>query len=214
MTTFILVRHGQSQANLDYCFAGQSDSPLTQQGVLQAEKLSAWVTSHYHIHKIYASDLCRAYQTAIPVAQTLGLDIIKNPNFREIYAGLWQGQPFEHINSLYMDDYGLWLGDIGQARCTQGESVRELSQRVFQEMCHLAEENVGQTLLIATHATPIRAFQTLCQKGDILCAKDVPWVANASVSVCVYDSGKFEFTLIGYNDYLDDLKSTFPAGVV
>ena len=189
-----MIRHGQSQANLDFRFAGQSDSPLTEQGVLQAERLTEWVAGHYTIDKIYSSDLCRAYQTAVPVARRMGLDIIKDESFREIFAGRWQGQAYELIKETYADDYACWLSDIGRARCTEGES--------------------GKTVLISTHATPIRAFQTVCQRGDVSFAKDVPWTANASVSVCVYEKGEFSFSLIGYNDYLADLKSKFPSGIV
>lgn len=214
MTTFILVRHGQSQANLDACFAGQSNPSLTEQGILQAERLAAWVADHYKIDRIYASDLTRAYQTALPLSKMLHLDIETDMAFREIYAGLWQGQPFEYIKKTYARDYSMWLEDIGNAVCTGGESVRDLSLRVYQKMCQIGEREEDKTVIIFTHATPIRAFQTLCEKGDIAYAKDVPWTANASVSLCIYDGEKFRFTLVGYNDFLDDLKSAFPSGIV
>lgn len=214
MTVFVMIRHGQSQANLDFRFAGQSDSPLTEQGIQQAERLAEWVTGQYCIDRIYSSDLCRAYQTAVPVARRMGLDIIKDESFREIFAGRWQGQAYELIKETYGDDYACWLSDIGRARCTEGESVRELAERVTLRMKELGEKESGKTILISTHATPIRAFQTVCQRGDVSFAKDIPWTANASVSVCVYEKGIFSFDLIGYNDYLDDLKSKFPSGIV
>ena len=49
MTTLILVRHGQSEANLDKCFAGQTNPDLTQMGHEQAEALSTWIIENFKI---------------------------------------------------------------------------------------------------------------------------------------------------------------------
>lgn len=214
MTKFILIRHGQSTANVDLKFAGQTNPELTEKGVLQAEKLCEWVLSNYKIDKIYASDLSRAYNTAKPIAEKSKLSIVENKEFREIYAGKWQGKSYDSIKEDFFDDFFVWLNDIGKARCTDGEYVKELADRVYNEIKRLAELENGKTVLISTHATPIRAFQTICTKGDIAFAKDVQWTANASVSVCTYDKGEFKFELLGYNEYLKDLKSEFPNAVV
>ena len=156
----------------------------------------------------------RAYYTAIPIADKLKIKIIKNKIFREIYAGKWQEQSFEYIKKQYFDDYSVWLNDIGNACCTDGESVRQLSERVVNAIKILSENEKEKTIVISTHATPIRAFQTVCEKGDISFAKDVVWTANASVTVCEYTNGNFNFKLSGYNEFLADLKSTFPSSVV
>ena len=214
MTRFIITRHGQSIANLNFVFAGQSNFDLTEQGKAQAEKLAEWVVENYKIDKIYSSDLNRAYQTALPIAEALGLEITRDEALREINAGKWESQPYELIKKEYAADYGVWLNNVGCARCTDGESVKELSERVMKRILELGEAEAGKTVLISTHATPIRALQTLCETGDIKNAKDVAWVANASVSVCEYDKGTLKFTLCGYNEYLEDLKSKFPSGVV
>ena len=59
MTTLILVRHGQSVANLERIFAGHTDIPLTELGLLQAERTAAYL-EEYPIDCIYSSDLLRA----------------------------------------------------------------------------------------------------------------------------------------------------------
>ncbi|MBQ9481523.1 MAG: hypothetical protein IJU84_05120, partial [Clostridia bacterium] len=43
--------------------------------------------------------------------------------------------------------------------------------------------------------------------------KDVPWVANASVSVFDYENGRFTALTVGEDAYLEALKTTFPANV-
>lgn len=214
MTKVILVRHGQSEANLNMCFAGQCNPDLTELGYKQAERFSKWVIENYKIDKIYASDLLRAYNTAKPTADQLNLPIIKNINFREINGGKWENVKFEKLLTDYAEDYGLFVNDIGNSRCSEGESVKELSIRVLAELKKVCEDNPDKTILIATHATPIRAIQTILQKGDISYAKDVPWTPNASATVLKYEDGKFDFEIIGYTDYLDGIKSQLPSSIV
>lgn len=78
------VRHGQSQANLDKVFAGQSDAKLTPLGRTQAEEIRP-VLDGIPFDKVYSSDLSRAYDTqgiALP-----GYESEKLPQLREIDVG-------------------------------------------------------------------------------------------------------------------------------
>ena len=211
MTKIILARHGQSEANINLYFAGQYDAGLTEQGRLQAELLANWVFENYKIDKIYSSDLKRAYDTAVPLAEKCNLGIIKTSNFREIFAGDWQAMPYDTIKNTYTEDWKVWLEDIGNSGCTNGETVEELSKRVVKEITRIAKENDGKTIFIATHATPIRAIMTVFQKGNISFAREVDWTPNASVTVCNFDDGNIEFELVGYNDFLENLKSAFTS---
>lgn len=214
MTKLILVRHGQSEANLTKRFAGHYNCDLTQSGKLQAEKVAEFLTANFNIDKIYSSDLLRAYNTAVPTANKLGLDIIKDTQLREISAGDWEGNEFDEILNKFPNDYNVWLNDIGNAVCTNGESVKALYERVLNEITRICKENEGKTILITTHATPIRAFQTYVQNGDFTAMRDITWVPNCSTTLCAYDNGKFSFEYIGFNDYLEELKTKFPSGKV
>ena len=214
MTTLIIVRHGQSVANLTRCFAGQTNPDLTATGMAQANLLALWLTQNYKIDKIYASDLIRAYHTAKPTADILNLPVITSNRLREINGGYWQGVSYADISEKYRDDYSLWLHDIGRAKCTGGESVLELSARVVEEVQRIAEDNSGKTILIVTHATPIRALQSYYEKGSVDSMRDVDWVPNTSSTICCYEDGKMHFNLVGYDNYLNNFKSEFPAGLV
>ena len=75
MTRIILIRHGQSIANFIGKFAGHSDFDLTELGHRQAELAAGYLLKNEKIDKIYASDLLRAYNTAVPTAKALGLEI-------------------------------------------------------------------------------------------------------------------------------------------
>ena len=66
MTTLLLIRHGQSQANLTRCFAGHLDAPLTQLGQQQAACTAEFVANAYSVDAVYGSDLLRAFDTVHP----------------------------------------------------------------------------------------------------------------------------------------------------
>lgn len=214
MTKLIFVRHGQSVANLKQVFAGQTNPDLTEQGHRQAEALSDWIAENYKIDAIYSSDLIRAYNTARPIADKLKLSITKTEKLREIYSGKWQGVSYSEIKENYPQEYGVWLSDIGNVVCPGGESFVELAERVKAEVLSIAERHSGQTVIITTHATPIRALMAEFEKGSITLAKDVPWTSNTSVSIAECENGILKFTLVDYTDYLSDLKSKFPSGIV
>ncbi len=213
MTTLILVRHGQSEANKTQSFAGHYDAELTELGLLQAEAAADYIQSNYNPSVVYASDLSRAYNTGNVIARKLKIPIIKNENLREIRAGEWEGKKLRDLMVDYSDDYNLWLTDIGNAVCTNGESVTELAKRVFTTLETIAEENPLQTVVVATHATPIRAIMTLVQIGSLDKMKDIAWMPNASISVLQYNGGRWNFTLTGFDSYLIELKSEIPPNV-
>ena len=213
MTTLLLIRHGQSLANLTRFFAGHTDVALTDLGLRQAECTAEFVVSRYPIARVYASDLKRAYQTGEVVARRLHLPIIADENLREIYAGQWEGLPFTEIAEQYPEDYHCWFTDIGHCRPTGGESTEELLERAEMVLEKIAMENPGSVVAVATHATVIRAVQSQISGVGLAGMKDVPWVVNASVTELHYENGKFTLGKIGQAAHLQELRTDMPANV-
>ena len=213
MTSLLLIRHGESRANREGFFAGQADVPLEEKGLSQARITADFIVRNYSVDRVYASDLCRAYDTGKAVADLLGLEVIPDPRLREIFSGKWQGQKFTDIIAQYGEDYQVWLTDIGNCVCTGGESVAQLGQRVLAALTDIATENPGKTVVIATHATPIRVLQCLLGGFALNRMKDIPWVSNASVTEITYDAGVWMLGKIGQDAHLFDLKTTFCANV-
>lgn len=213
MTKFILVRHGQSQANLDESFAGHYNAPLTEYGHAQARATAKYVAEHYRIDAIYSSDLIRAYDTGKPASELLGIEIIPEKGLREIFEGKWSGEKFLEIARKYPEDFRVWRNDIGHARCTDGESTEELLARVRATLERIALENDGRTVLVTTHATPIRVMQTYAETGSLDAMQNIPWVTNASVSELEYDGGVWRVTRVSYDEHLGELKTERPRNV-
>lgn len=213
MVTLILERHGQSEGNTLKLFTGHTDVGLTSLGVEQVKKSAEYIAQNYKIDKIYSSDLKRAVDTAKFVADKTGLEIIKSEKLRELYAGKWDGIQFDEIEKNYAEDWKIWCDDVGNSRCTGGESVKELGERFLVAITDIAEENDGKTVLVATHATPIRVTQCLLGGLPLSEMKNVPWGTNASLTVLQYDNGGWTMVKASYDDHLGEMKTSLPANV-
>ena len=85
----------------------------------------------------------------------------------------------------------------------------QLAERIYKRFSEIAEDNPDKTVVIATHATPVRAMQSLALTGGLEKMKDIPWAPNASVTVMEYENGKFSCSLISYATHLEELNTTW-----
>lgn len=211
-TKIYMVRHGFSVANNDKRFTGQSDIPLNEVGERQAALTGAYFENR-SLDALYASDLLRTCQTAEPIAKASGLPIQKEKGLREIFAGQWEGRLFADLERDYPVDYKIWREDVGRARCTGGESVQELADRVLKTVARLAEAHPGETICLVTHATPIRVLCTATSGLPMEEMAAVPWVSNASVNEFYYEQGEFSRGEIDQTDHLGELQTKLPQNV-
>ena len=213
MTKLLIIRHGQSEANLQGIFVGHTDSPLSDLGKRQAEATADYIVNTFHVDAVYASDLERAFVTGKAVADRLGLTVTPVRGMREIFAGDWETVKFDTLSTEYGEPYQLWLRNIGLAQATNGESIARLQERVVAALRAIGEENHSKTVVVATHATPIRTFMHHCSGLPLDEMKNTPWVSNASVTVAEYENGAFTIVTPGYDAHLGEMRTALPKNV-
>lgn len=208
----ILVRHGQSEGNLVRSFLGHTDLDLTELGHKQAECTAQYLKNE-KIDVIYSSDLKRAWNTAEHIAAKKNLSIIADSELREIFAGEWENRLFNDLETEFSEDFKCWREDIGNAAPTGGESVKALYNRIISELLRISKMYEGETVCIATHATPIRMACVKARGFSVEQAKDVDWVKNASVTVIDVENGNFTMVKEGYYEHMGALVSGLPKNV-
>lgn len=211
MTTLIVVRHGQSQSNLEKRFTGQGNTELTELGRMQAERTAEFLKD-YPISVIYASDLNRAMDTARPTAAMHGLEIIPTPMLREVSAGQWEGKTYDQLMEEFEESYSKWLNDLGRAHPEGGESAVEVAERVYKEVDRILEAHCGQCIALFTHATPTRLLGCRWFGYAPEDAAKMTGCGNASVSVVEYDDeGNFRVVHYGYDEHQGELATRLPG---
>ena len=122
---------------------------------------------------------------------------------REIFAGDWEGRHFDELDDAYPEERRLWKEDIGHAQPVGGESVAHLYERVVACVKQIAKENLGKTVFIGTHATPIRSLEAYARGYGVDRMKELPWPTNASLSVYRSDGEKIECVSYSFDAFQD-----------
>jgi probable phosphoglycerate mutase len=158
--TIHLIRHAESLWNVERRYQGQGDSGLTELGRAQAAALAtALPVLVPHADLLIASDLPRAFDTAVPTAAALGLEIETDTRLRELDMGTWSGRL---ISEMAQEEPALVAAfAAGQdVRRGGGEVFAEMRKRVaaaiddlFARALDLAADPV---VLAFTHGGPIR----------------------------------------------------------
>ncbi len=205
-TRILLLRHGQSVANVEKFFAGQTNIPLTPLGVRQAE-LAAESLKDLHIDRIFSSSLDRAYDTALPFAKMRGLEVVRISDFIEWGAGDWEGMRFNTLKESYPEEYYYWRNDIANLTMPNGESAVQVRLRMGKALDRLAEECSGLTVLVACHGGVIKTVPSYFAQCDdkIFNRTSVP--TNCSITEIVYENGVGRVERYSDDTHLGEMKS-------
>ena len=155
MTEIIIIRHGETEWNKTGCFQGHSDVPLSAEGRAQAAMLGKNLSVD-HVDMIYASDLTRAMETAAPLAQRFGLEVISDPQLRELNFGAWEGRNFNDVNAENPNAMKNFYTDPEQADIPESEPFPEFQRRVAGRVREIVAQERGKRIVIVSHGASIR----------------------------------------------------------
>jgi probable phosphoglycerate mutase len=155
MPIFLLIRHGENDYVKKGRMAGHTSGVhLNETGRIQAQALAERLKDA-PIKAIYSSPLERALETAAPLAQALGLEIIQRPGLIETDIGEWAGKTFKSLARLKV-----WRAvqfTPSRVRFPGGESFQETQFRICQELEALSALHEPKDLIACfSHADPIK----------------------------------------------------------
>ena len=205
MTRIILVRHGQSEANLNKTLAGQSNVPLTPLGQAQANAVAKYIVPGENITAVYSSDLDRAYDTALPTAKALGLSITTDKRLREVDLGALVGHRRDRLEREFPDFHNTVVEYPALKKYPGGECPADAYDRIKECICEIAERHHGETVLIASHGGIIRRFLFYALGFSRLEEGSVPPIPNTAVSTLEWDGEKMTLLDINSTKHLEYL---------
>ncbi len=151
----LLIRHGETSWNLEQRYQGQQDSPLSNSGLMQAEKTAVFL-SRFKIDAVYTSDLLRAKRTAEVIARPHGLTPIPDPRLREVAFGEWEGLTRAEVQARYPDVYTARFKDALNVRVPGGELPSEVLDRLMDFVSELIARHQNERVACVSHGGALR----------------------------------------------------------
>lgn len=158
-TILHLVRHGQTDWNLEGRYQGRIDIPLNKTGISQAKKAAEKLAGGRYT-AIYSSTLTRARQTAEIIAKTVNLPVTPEAGLQEIYQGEWEGKIFKEILASQPDKVTSVRANPYTDRPPGGESIGEVGERLKITLDKIVKNHLGEEIIIVSHGMAI---------GTVLC---------------------------------------------
>ncbi len=150
-----LVRHGESEANVQNRFSGITDVELSDKGKIQAI-ITGNNFKNYKIDYIYSSPLKRAKDTAKIICDVNNIDeneIITENCLIEVNFGLFENLTWDEIRESHREESEKWILDKRKYRFPEGETYDDIIGRISGFI-----DNVSDNSLIVTHFGVIQSI--------------------------------------------------------
>ena len=165
MTNLSLIRHGETDWNVEGRYQGQADPSLNSRGLEQARQLARELWS-YPLDVLYTSPLQRAAQTAKIIAGALEIPLFEEPRLVEIHQGDWQTRLRSEIETLYPKLFRRWETQPWRVTPPGGEHLSQVQERVYAAVDDILLHHAGQQVGVVTHRIPIALIKVRFQGMD------------------------------------------------
>ena len=198
-----LVRHGETDWNVQKRAQGSSDTLLNDKGLAQAEILGKRLAST-PFTAAYGSDLARAVATGATILRGRNITLQQLPALREKSYGEWEGISNEDVRERYPDMYKQFLQDSIGFSPPGGENDFDLYTRIETATRHIRETlpDPAGNILVVGHSNALRAMLVCLLRMPV----DYMWhfsLANGGISVVSdFDTGHATLDLLNDTSHL------------
>lgn len=181
VTRLILVRHGETEANVAGRMQGRGNDPLTERGQQQVRAVAARLKAEGHpIEAIYSSSLLRASQTADAIGEELGLTPRLRDALQEMHLGDLDGKDNATLEAA--------MPRTLDESYPNGESIREFVERTMGAFYGIAMAHPGGTVVVVSHGGVISTALSIWSLGHGNAWRDFT-PANCSLSSVEFQAG-------------------------
>ena len=161
-TTILLVRHGSTLTTGTVLPGRAPGLHLPERGTAQAEAVAERIAQ---LAKkpvaLYVSPLERARETAAPIAAALALRPVIDRGLLECDFGAWTGKKLSQL--CRKAEWKTVQNAPSTFRFPEGESFSQMQLRMWATLEKLAARHRGRTIVVVSHADPIKAAVTYAQ---------------------------------------------------
>lgn len=155
-----LVRHGETDWNLESKIQGQTDTSINDNGRKQAQELAERVIEELGtIKRIYSSRQKRALETAQIIGRRLSVSPVVHQGLEEICLGEWEGYTWKQVKEIFSEEYQIWHQNRRYQVPPGGESYQQLLDRLLPALDGIMKKE-RQDVLIVTHSAVIMTLMS------------------------------------------------------
>ena len=185
-TRFIVVRHGETQWNVEHRIQGHGDSPLTERGLAQADAIGARLVEEA-FDALVASDLRRTMQTAERIARRTGHAIVPDARLRERNFGDGEGLTYAQIDQRFPGAFSRTREMDPDYLVPGGETRRQFHQRVMLAFEALAREHDGRRITVVAHGGVLAAIYRVIHDIPVAHPHTIP-ISNAAYNAITFEA--------------------------
>lgn len=204
-TRFCLVRHGETDWNVERRLQGHTDIDLNARGVAQAEQMArALQKINLQFDVLYTSDLQRAAKTAREIERLFNATAVVSSALRERHLGALQGLTMSDAPKIEPE---LWRSHIDRnlnEELRGGESIVQFSGRIKEALDQIRHQHIGKTILIVSHGGALDMMYRLASNQTLDSEKAVA-VPNASLNWISHDGQNWKVDGWGDTSHLESL---------
>ncbi|MCH4072536.1 histidine phosphatase family protein [Pseudoramibacter sp.] len=162
-----IIRHAQTQGNVEKRYLGDTESPLTETGERQQRQALKQLEG-VPFDAVYSSPADRTLTMAKAIAGHNGLSVKADARLREMHFGIFDGLTAEEAEAKAPEVWQNWLSDFDHYRLPEGESFQDVKSRFKGFWATIKETGKGEAnIACVTHGGIIRAAMTvLCALPD------------------------------------------------
>ncbi|MBD0380432.1 histidine phosphatase family protein [Paenibacillus sedimenti] len=196
MTKLYLIRHGETEWNIEHRLQGHSDSPLSPLGRMQALWLSE-ALEDVPFDVICASSSGRTLQTATIVKGRRALPIISSDDWMEMNLGAWEGRIAEEIKQEDKDNFHAFWNEPHRYMPASGESYQDLLARVLPALERLLVEHAGKTICLVSHSVTLKVIMAHFEQRELAELWNPPYFHPTCLSMVEWKDGNQRIVLHG-----------------
>lgn len=209
-TQLFLVRHGATEANerRPYVLQGHGiNFPLSENGRQQARAVGRFLSKLSTVKAIYCSELERAKETAQEIAGHHNIEVKSVKGIHEVDVGDWEGKSWDLIMQENESAYQAFMNDPGDTPYLNGESYRDVLNRVKPALVELLEKHRGESIVVVAHNVVNRAYLADVLGLELRRAKDIRQ-ANCCVNVVHHKGNTTELESLNSQFHLHAVESS------
>jgi len=192
-----LVRHGETDWNLEMRIQGQTDVDLNASGINQAEECAMFFRDNNYNY-VYSSRLKRAIKTAEIIAGGK-LPVKTYPELNERSFGIWETCLWSEIHQKNPELREQWKLLGRQYQPPQGESILEMATRATRKFREVIDQHsISDSILIVAHGGPIKVMIGYAMGVDEYVAYNRLRMHNCCINTIDYDGDNFKIEGINY----------------